>query len=98
MFVNTSGSQYPDGERYDTYVGFPYGFRCSVRDDRGVQAVRDHVSVGQAVVLDGPRGQALERGVPERVDDGREALLGGLEDLLGRLTFVVHRVDVGAVR
>ena len=69
----------------------------SVRDDGGVEAERQHVSVGQAVVLDGARRQALERRVAQRVHDGAETLLRGLEDLFGRLALVVDRVDVSPV-
>lgn len=69
----------------------------SVRDDGGVQAVRDDVAVGQAVVLDGARRQTLERGVAQRVDDVGQALLRRLQQLLGRVALVVHRVDVRAV-
>lgn len=69
-----------------------------MRDDGGVQALRHRVAVGQAVVLDGARGQALERREPQRVHDGRQRLPRRAQDLLGRLALVVHGVNVCAVR
>lgn len=82
------------------YIGgvIPWRDGRSVRDDGGVQALGHHVAVRQAVVLHGARGEALERGVPQRVHDRGQALLRTLEDVVGSVAFVVHRVDVCPVR
>lgn len=69
-----------------------------MREHGGVEAQRQHVSVGQAVVLHRARRQAAQRRVAQRVHDAGQALRRRLQDLLRRLALVVHRVDVRAVR
>lgn len=58
----------------------------------------DDMAVGEAVVLDGARGETLERGVTQWVHYGSEALLRLFEDFFGSLALVVDCVDVRAVR